>query len=780
MRQPSEARHPIGYPFSAVVGQETAKWALLLVAADVRLGGVLLRGERGAAKTTLARGLAALLPGRAPFVELPLGASEDRLVGGLDLGRVLERGEVGEQVGLLAAADGGVLYVDEVNLLPDHLVDLLLDAAASGHYRLERDGVSVAHASRFVLVGSMNPEEGELRPQLLDRFGLSVEVRGVSSLAERVDAVTRRLAFDADPQAVTVAHADDESRLREAIRAARVLLRGRGGSAPAWLVTAAARLAAEAGVDGLRSDLALVRAALARAALEGRSEPTRDDLTEVAPLVLGHRLRRSPLDVGGADPDALRRWAASLEVGQPADDPPAGKDRADGGPRSARQSEPGGERQEEGPRPLSPPASRPDAEEDAGAPPDDRRRGEASPDIPASAPPLPEPGRRPGDHEPEQAAPGAPTLGTERTRDTLGCTGADEAGVEGAADAVGPPWPPGDSPAVPTGATGGRVSGVEESSRPADGEPTAAAGHGPDDGHDRLHRRPTSPPERAATLPSPPDVRRPGLGVTPLGSIEDTRASDRHRAGPTRPSGHGRVLGGTVPLGGTGAGELAGGATITQAVRRGAEGGSGRPFALVRGDLRFVRRGEAPGRTVVVAMDASGSMGVERMAMARDAILRYLLDAYRRRDHVGLVAFHGEGARVLLAPTASVEVARARLENLPAGGRTPLSEGLRVAGEMAEKAEATGRRSLLVVVSDGRATFAPEGADPVEAALAEAERLRRAGVPSLVVDVETDPRPLRLGPELARALGGEHRPLRRLDADELCELLPGAGGAGSP
>jgi len=782
VRQPSEARRPPAYPFSAVVGQETAKRALLLVAADVRLGGVLLRGERGAAKTTLARGLAALLPGRAPFVELPLGASEDRLVGGLDVGRALERGDLHEQLGLLAAADGGVLYVDEVNLLADHLVDLLLDAASSGRYRLERDGLSVERPSRFVLVGSMNPEEGELRPQLLDRFGLSVEVRGVGSLAERVEAVTRRLAFDADPQAVVAAHADAEARLRDAIRTARTLLRARGGSAPDWLVAAAARLAGEAGVDGLRSDLALVRAALARAALDGRPEPTRDDLTEVAALVLAHRLRRSPLDAGGADPDAVRRWATSLAETSFAEtslaetepnDGPGEAQRPDR-PRSTNGSQPGG-RSPEQRLPASSPG--PGREEPPGWPPDSRPGREVDGEGPSEAGPLPEVGREVPDRRSESGTGREATGGAERTWDALARHGADETGLEGVGDSPGSGFSPDDRPRAPGDATGGRA---DQPSRTADDEPAAAGGHGPEGLADGFPRRAEFLPETATALPSSAGPARPGLeGVAPLDPKKDGRGRDRHRLGPARPSGDGRSIGGTVPLGAPGAGELAGGATIAQAVRRRGDGDPGRPFALVRDDLRFVRRGRVPGRTVVVAMDASGSMGVDRMAIARDAILRYLLDAYRRRDHVGLVAFHGERARVLLAPTASVEVARARLENLPAGGRTPLSEGLRVAGEMAQKAESTGRRSLLVVVSDGRATFAPEGADPVEAALAEAERLHRVGVPSLVVDVETDPRPLGLGPELARALGGEHRPLRRLDADELCGLLPGVVGTGS-
>src|SRR5215469_402607 len=186
-------------PFSAVVGQDEAKLALILAALDRRIGGVLLRGEKGTAKSTLARGLAALLPGSAPFVELPIGATEDRVVGSIDLTAALTGGEHRFRPGLLATADGGVLYVDEINLLPDHLVDVLLDAAASGINRVEREGISHVHPSRFLLIGSMNPEEGDLRPQLLDRFGLAVSVRTSRDPMERAAAVRRRLTFDADP-----------------------------------------------------------------------------------------------------------------------------------------------------------------------------------------------------------------------------------------------------------------------------------------------------------------------------------------------------------------------------------------------------------------------------------------------------------------------------------------------------------------------------------------------------------------------------------------------------
>src|SRR5436309_11530820 len=211
--EPNREPTPIAsLPFSAVVGQDEAKLALLLVAIEPGLGGVLLRGQKGSAKTTLARGLARLLGPDAPFVELPVGATEDRLIGSIDLAAALTGGEVRFSPGLLAAAHGGVLYVDEVNLLPDHLVDVLLDVAASGVNRVEREGVSHQHDSRFVLVGSMNPEEGDLRPQLLDRFGLAVDMTTADDPADRAEAVRRRMAFERDPDAFVAAWPEEPLR----------------------------------------------------------------------------------------------------------------------------------------------------------------------------------------------------------------------------------------------------------------------------------------------------------------------------------------------------------------------------------------------------------------------------------------------------------------------------------------------------------------------------------------------------------------------------------------
>src|SRR3954451_9606435 len=283
------------FPFSAVVGQDDLKLALLLNAIDPKIGGVLLRGQKGTAKSTLARGLAGLLHDGAPFVELPVGATEDRLVGSLDLTAALTGGEQRFAPGLLAAADGGVLYVDEVNLLLDHLVDVLLDVAASAVNRVEREGISHEHSSRFVLVGSMNPEEGELRPQLLDRFGLAVDVVGSVDPEERAVAVERRLEFDRNPLAFCERWQGADVTLR-----ARLAVADPAPLAPGLLTTIAS-LCASVGAEGLRADITIARAAAALAAWEGRNEATVEDVRRVAPLALSHRRRRSPLEDPGID-----------------------------------------------------------------------------------------------------------------------------------------------------------------------------------------------------------------------------------------------------------------------------------------------------------------------------------------------------------------------------------------------------------------------------------------------------------------------------------------------
>lgn len=345
-----------GFPFSAVVGQEDVKMALLLNAIDPRIGGVLLRGDKGSGKSTLARGLAALLPGDAPFVELPVGATEDRVVGTLDIEAALTSGRRRFHPGLLAKADGGVLYVDEVNLLPDHLVDVLLDVAASGVNRVEREGVSESHPARFVLVGSMNPEEGELRPQLLDRFGLSAEVLATSQPEGRAEAVRRRMAYDADPEEFVCTRKDRERAI------AADLAEARPAAVSDDLLLTVSRLCTSVGAQGLRADLVITRAAAALAGWEGRDVTTIDDVRRVAPMALAHRRRRNPLEEPGiADGDL----DAALQAATAADKPfhqgsgDSSGDAEASNPPSPSPVGPGSPEQSPGPEgPTGPPGSK--------------------------------------------------------------------------------------------------------------------------------------------------------------------------------------------------------------------------------------------------------------------------------------------------------------------------------------------------------------------------------------------------------------------------------------
>lgn len=325
----------VSFPFSAIVSQDEMKLAILVAAVDPRIGGVLVFGDRGTGKSTAVRALAALLPkmravvgcryacdpadagvgcadcstlrGKkpakshlvpVPVVDLPLGATEDRVVGALDLERALSQGVKAFEPGLLARANRGFLYIDEVNLLEDHLVDLLIDVAASGENVVEREGLSVRHPARFVLVGSGNPEEGELRPQLLDRFGLSVEVQTPTDLAARVEVVRRRDAFERDPAAFAQQWKKEDERTRKRIVAGRARLDGVG--IPDAARERAAQLCTALGTDGLRGDLTLIRAARALCALQGDAEVGDTHLRRVAAPALRHRLRRNPLDDAGS------------------------------------------------------------------------------------------------------------------------------------------------------------------------------------------------------------------------------------------------------------------------------------------------------------------------------------------------------------------------------------------------------------------------------------------------------------------------------------------------
>lgn len=294
-----------GYPFAAIVGQEDMKLALCLNAVQPHIGGVLILGERGTAKTTAVRGLPAVLEGASRVVELPLNATEDRVVGTLRVDTLMKTGEREFVPGVLAEADGNILYVDEINLLEDHIVDLLLDAAATGVCRIEREGVSQTYPARFVLVGTMNPEEGMLRPQLLDRFGLSVRVAGNLAREERLELVRRQIAFEDDPNGFRARYAEQERNLARRIAEARK--RYPHVTLSDGMASLAAGVCSHVGADGYRADITMMRTSRAIAALDGRGEVTVEDIFTAARFALPHRVKRLPFEEAGLTDAILKK-----------------------------------------------------------------------------------------------------------------------------------------------------------------------------------------------------------------------------------------------------------------------------------------------------------------------------------------------------------------------------------------------------------------------------------------------------------------------------------------
>lgn len=685
------------YPFTALVGQDDLRLALLLNAVSPAVGGVLVRGEKGTAKSTAVRALSALLPEvpvvagcrfscdpaapdpncpdgpheaggatarPARMVELPVGASEDRLVGALDIERALAEGVKAFEPGLLADAHRGILYVDEVNLLHDHLVDLLLDAAAMGASYVEREGVSVRHAARFLLVGTMNPEEGELRPQLLDRFGLTVEVAASRETDQRVEVVRRRLAYDDDPEGFAARFAADEAALRDRVVAARALLPQVVLGDAALRQIAATCAAFE--VDGMRADIVMARTATALAAWAGRTDVQSEDVRQAALLALPHRRRRNPFDAPGLDEDKLDE---TLE---------------------------------------------------------EARENEA--DDASEEPEPPE-----GDDDPDGGGP-------------------DGGGGGGQPPADGP-----DSPELPSQNQGSQNQGPEAEEAPAPQEPAPAPGGAA--GEQQAVR--AAEPFRTKMLSVP------GIGEGAAGRRSRARTE------------HGRTTGSRRPRGALTKLHLA--ATVQAAApHQKARGRSGAGLVVRRDDLRQATREGREGNLVLFVVDASGSMAArQRMSAVKGAVLSLLLDAYQRRDKVGLVTFRGKDAEVALPPTSSVDAAAARLESLPTGGRTPLAAGLLKAHDVlrVERLRDAARRPLVVVVTDGRATG---GVEPVARAGRAARLFAADGVASVVVDCESGYVRLGLAGQLAGELGGTAVTLDELRADSIAGLVKDVQGMNSP
>ena len=687
------------YPFSAIVGCDAEQLddlglSLVLISVSPEIGGVLVRGEKGTAKSTAVRALASLLPPvevyrddrfsvdptdpsqRSPdgpfdsgapvesrpvrLVELPVGATEDRVLGSLHLEQALTHGQVSYEPGLLARAHRGLLYVDEVNLLHDHLVDLLLDAAATGRVTVERDGFSVEHASRFLLIGTMNPEEGELRPQLLDRFGLTVEVSAPSDPTVRAEVVRRRMAYDSDAAAFAERYRGEEEALAKRIAEARDAI-GQVRLSEAALLKIA-EVCAAYDVDGLRADIVTARTAVAHAAWEGRNSVTRADIRRAALLALPHRRRRNPFDAPGLDEDLLDRVLGDEELPPDPPEPP----------------DPGGSDGPTDPQGSSDESGETD-ESDEGRPPSTDTSGPAPPTEDEDGEPA-EQGQAPAGREPERPDDDSPA-----PRPTGGSQVTAEAGA---------PYRP-------------RMFTVRGSGEGADGRRSRAVGV-------RGHRIGSAEP-----------------GKAPGGSLHMVE-------------------------------------TVRTAAFRQRDGD--RPRILPR-DLRMAIREGQESNLVLFCVDASGSMAArKRMSEVKTAILSLLLDAYRRRDKVGLITFRGQHAELALPPTRSVDAAAARLDELPAGGRTPLAEGLLESARVLrrERLRDPRLRPLLIVVTDGRAT---DGRGAVGRALETADHVAGLGVTTVVVDGESGPLRLGLAATLATRLGAEHLPVSEINAEALSSAV---------
>jgi magnesium chelatase subunit D len=619
------------FPFSAIVGQDALLKALLVCAINPSIGGVLVRGDKGTAKSTAARALAALLPTiekvegcsfnclptapiphcdpcgesnrllseqPAPFVNLPLGATEDRVIGSLDIEKALRSGQRAFQPGLLASAHRGILYIDEVNLLPDHLVDSLLDAAASGTNTIEREGIAISHPASFALVGTMNLEEGDLRPQLLDRFALMVEVEAPSDPEVRAEIVRRRTRFEEGTSAFAQEWEEEQSRWRSAIVQGRRLLPAIRLSDEQLLFIST--LCTQLQVRSLRADIVINKTARTLAALDGKTEVDERDIREAAKLALPHRMRTKPGERSSLTDEQMQDLMEQFSS------PPQLSE----GDESCEQE---------------------DGESEV------RSAGDQ---ILASAPAA---------HVRKISVEGAQGVLTSGRRSTMSTT-----------------------------ARGAYVRAV-----------------------------------------------KPSAGQE---------------------------------------GALAVDATIRSSVLR-----NQGVLKVEPEDLHIKQRVAKAANTVLFVVDASGSMAaLQRMSAVKGAVMGLLADAYKCRDTVGVIAFKGDSAQLVLPPTRSTDVAASKLDALPTGGRTPLASALQLALTVTSAPACQSAPPLLVLLTDGKANVGLDaGSDPWQDVLSNAERLKDAGVASIVVDTEAGFVLFGQARNVAEAMGAEYVKLDDLTSETL-------------
>ena len=704
-----EQRREPRFPFTAIVGQTAMKRALLFNALNSKIGGVLIRGKKGTAKSTAVRSLAALLPEVAvvrgcPYscapdarqglcqwcqtpdddsavsrqvriVDLPVGATEDRLVGSLDIEEAIKSGNRSFEPGLIAATHRGILYIDEVNLLNDHLVDVLLDASAMGRNYVEREGISVSHAAEFMLVGTMNPEEGDLRPQLLDRFGLAVEVEGTLPAAERREVVRRRIDFEADPYRFMDQWQEAEDQERQRLFSSSQLLPQVRVSAD--ILELITDICAEYEVDGMRGDIVMYKTASTIAAYEGRTEVSAEDVKESAVLALLHRQRRQPFQQPHLVTEQLDSMVEEFQSQQREREP---SDQGDSNSENGDDGEP-----------------EPSDGSDTDSPPPD----EASSDLAGT-----------GDQDFE----------------------------------VGNPFP---------------VLPIEV--QPPDNRPRRGSGR------------------RSKTVGGVA-VGRYVEARTPQGKVTDLALDATLRVAAPHQIKRRGAASATTAEHATDDSPKTFDPSVLQSVL---------PAVLIeRWDLREKVRESKTGSLVLFVVDASGSMAAQRrMVAVKGAVLSLLIDAYQRRDRVGLIAFRGTDAELLLPPTSSVELARTRLADMPTGGRTPLSRGLYLALQIfeAERQKDSEVLPLMVLLSDGRANVGlgstqntggpvPDGESGEQGPTASETRevaslFREHHIPSVVVDTEIGVLKFGLAGPIAEAMGAQYIKLDDLQADGLAQAV---------
>ena len=654
-------------PFTAIVGQDDMKFSLILNAINPRIGGVLIRGDKGTAKSTAVRALADLLENirvvedcpfncdpenqeemcdlcfersqnnritgiekKTPVIDLPLGATEDRVVGSLNVERAIKEGIKALEPGILAAANRGILYIDEVNLLDDHVADVLLDSAAMGVNIVEREGVSVAHPSKFILVGTMNPEEGELRPQLLDRFGLQVSVVGIEDVDQRMQIAKMAEAFDFDPDGFMEKSKKSQEELKEKISLARKILRNVSMSDD--LLRSIASTCIDLGVKTHRAEIVITRTAKTIAAFDGRTEVNGEDVKKAMELALAHRMRSRPFEPPTLNKEKLEK---SMAQNQP-------------------------------------------------------------------------------EHQHQNQENKQQKKNEQQPREQ-------------------------------------------------------------DEQQDTNQTQASQPQEQVLEIGEPIDIR--AISMPRKRDRIARRKTSGRRMNTLALRNRGRYLRQKMPQDGK---DIAIDATIRAAAPYQKARLGPNAIRVLSEDIREKERVGKTSAVVLFVVDASGSMGAnQRMQSAKGAVLSLLMDSYQKRDKIGMVAFKGKDAEIILPPCSSVDLAQRCLQELPTGGKTPLSAGLSrglqlLQGEVRKDAET---KLMMVLVSDGRANVGMGG--KIREELMEiSERTKQLGVHTIIIDtevVDSSFMDMRLGycREIAHTIGGRYYPISSLSSDSLYSIVDG-------